>query len=39
MFIADDVQLNDVAFSCVNKNGVWPIDTTFNPFSNRVTDT
>ena len=30
MFIADDVQLNDVAFFCVDKNGVLSIDTTFN---------
>ena len=39
MFIADDVQLNDVAFFCVDKNGVLSIDTTFNLCSNWVTDT
>ena len=39
MFIADDVQLNDVAFFCVDKNGVLSIDTTFNLCSNWVADT
>ena len=39
MFIADDVQLNDVAFLCVDKNGVLSIDTKFNLCSNWVTDT
>ena len=35
MFVDDDVQLNDVAFFCVNKNGVLSIDITFNLCSNR----
>ena len=39
MFIADNVQLNDVAFFCVDKNGVLSIDTTFNLCSNWVADT
>ena len=39
MFIVDDVQLNDVAFFCVNKNGILSNDTTFNLCSNWVTDT
>ena len=39
MFIADDAQLNDAAFFCVDKNGVFSIDTTFNLYSNWVADT
>ena len=35
MFIADDVQLNDVAFFCVDKNGVLSTDTTFSVSSQR----
>ena len=39
MFFVDDVQLNDVVFFCVDKNGVLSIDTTFNLCSNWATDT
>ena len=39
MFFADDIQLNDVVFFCVDKNGVLSIDTTFNLCSNWATDT
>ena len=39
MFIADDVQLNDVAFFCVDKNGVFSIGTMFSLYSNWVADT
>ena len=38
-FISDYVQLNDVAFFCVDKNGVLSIYTTFNLCFNWVTDT
>ena len=39
MLIGDHVQLNDVAFFCVDKNFVLSIDTTFNLCSSWVTDT
>ena len=39
MFITNDVQLNDVAFFSVHKNGVLSVDTTFNLCCNWVLDT
>ena len=39
MLIGDDVQLNNVAFFCVDKTVVLSIDTTFNLCSSWVTDT
>ena len=39
MFIANDVQLNYVAFFCVDENGVLSIERAFNLCSNWITDT
>jgi len=39
MFLADEIQINDVSSFCCDRNGVLSIDTTFNLCESWLTDT